>query len=133
MVKRTVVAAAVAAAVLASACGGSRPPEKFKQKLVILGFDGMDPRLVQKWMDEGKLPNFKRLSDAGGFSPSKCWSRRKLSNRTWTFRAMSSTTNTDPSHSRAFEGMWAGASSGEDEGGLLQGWGSKWPLSQREI
>ena len=25
-------------------------------------------------------------------------------------------------HSRPFEGMWVGASSGKDEGGLLQGW-----------
>jgi hypothetical protein len=41
----------------AAACQSSRPPEKFRQKLVILGFDGMDPRLVQKWMNEGRLPN----------------------------------------------------------------------------
>jgi Uncharacterized conserved protein len=39
---------------------------EFKQKLVVLGFDGMDPRLVQKWMDEGKLPNMKKLSSATG-------------------------------------------------------------------
>lgn len=50
-----------------SGCGRSTPPEKFKQKLVILGFDGMDPRLVEKWMGEGKLPNFKKLADQGGF------------------------------------------------------------------
>ena len=40
-------------------------PEKFQQKLVILGFDGMDPRLVQKWMDEGKLPNMQKLAKRG--------------------------------------------------------------------
>ena len=50
----------------AVACGGRRAPERFKQKLVILGFDGMDPRLVQKWMDEGKLPNLKKLAGASG-------------------------------------------------------------------
>ncbi|MBW8867004.1 MAG: alkaline phosphatase family protein [Acidobacteria bacterium] len=49
----------------ALACGPSHPPEKFKQKLVILGFDGMDPRLVQRWMDEGKLPNLKKLASRG--------------------------------------------------------------------
>jgi predicted AlkP superfamily phosphohydrolase/phosphomutase len=49
-----------------AACGPRRPPEKFHQKLVILGFDGMDPRLVQRWMDEGKLPNMKKLAAAGG-------------------------------------------------------------------
>ena len=50
----------------AVACGTRRPPEKYPQKLVILGFDGLDPRLVQKWMDEGKLPNLKKLASAGG-------------------------------------------------------------------
>ena len=49
----------------ALACGPRRAPEKFTQKLVILGFDGMDPRLVQKWMDEGRLPNMKKLAAAG--------------------------------------------------------------------
>ena len=49
------------------ACGGERSPEKYKQKMVILGFDGMDPRLVEKWMGEGKLPNFQRLAGQGGF------------------------------------------------------------------
>ncbi|HEV8345528.1 MAG TPA: alkaline phosphatase family protein [Vicinamibacterales bacterium] len=52
--------------VAAAACGTGRPPEKFRQKLVILGFDGMDPRLVQRWMDEGKLPNLKKLAARGG-------------------------------------------------------------------
>jgi len=51
---------------LTIACDGSRAPEKFRQKLVVLGFDGMDPRLVQKWMDEGKLPNMQRLAKQGG-------------------------------------------------------------------
>ena len=46
------------------AARGARP-EKFQQKLVILGFDGMDPRLVQKWMDEGKLPNMQKLAKRG--------------------------------------------------------------------
>jgi predicted AlkP superfamily phosphohydrolase/phosphomutase len=50
----------------AAACGQGRAPEKFRQKLVILGFDGMDPRLAQKWMDDGKLPNLKRLSSTSG-------------------------------------------------------------------
>jgi predicted AlkP superfamily phosphohydrolase/phosphomutase len=51
---------------LAVACGSHRPPEKFHKKLVILGFDGMDPRLVRRWMDEGKLPNMQRLARGGG-------------------------------------------------------------------
>ena len=46
-------------------CGPRHPPEKFTQKLVILGFDGMDPKLVRRWMDEGKLPNLKKLAARG--------------------------------------------------------------------
>ncbi len=49
----------------AAACSGRHPPEKFKQKLVILGFDGMDPRLVQRWMDQGRLPNMQKLAKLG--------------------------------------------------------------------
>ena len=27
-----------------------------------LGFDGMDPKLLQRWMDEGAMPNFAAIS-----------------------------------------------------------------------
>jgi predicted AlkP superfamily phosphohydrolase/phosphomutase len=40
-----------------------------QKKVIILGFDGMDPNLTAKWMDEGKLPNFKRLKEMGDFKP----------------------------------------------------------------
>ena len=36
-------------------------------RTVVLGFDGMDPRLTEQWMAEGKLPNFKRLAERGSF------------------------------------------------------------------
>ena len=39
-----------------------------KPKVVILGFDGADARLVTQWMNEGKLPNLARLRDDGSFS-----------------------------------------------------------------
>ncbi len=48
------------------ACVRSRPAETVQQKLVILGFDGMDPRLVQRYMDEGRLPNMQKLAKQGG-------------------------------------------------------------------
>ena len=32
---------------------------------MILGFDGMDPRLVQRWMDQGRLPNMQKLAKLG--------------------------------------------------------------------
>ena len=36
-------------------------------RTVVLGFDGMDPTLVQRWMAAGQLPNFKRLAEQGSF------------------------------------------------------------------
>ena len=35
------------------------------QRLVILGLDGMEPSLAQKFMAEGKLPNLSRLKEMG--------------------------------------------------------------------
>jgi len=68
-VKRaTVVVLAGAIALGAIHCGRSAPPETFKQKLVILGYDGMDPVLTQRWMAEGRLPNLAALAARGGFS-----------------------------------------------------------------
>ena len=46
-----------------SAPGGS---SAFKQKLVILGFDGLDPDLAAQWMKAGKLPNFSKIASQGG-------------------------------------------------------------------
>ena len=37
------------------------------QRLIILGFDGMDPVLARKWMDNGSLPNFRKLATMGEF------------------------------------------------------------------
>jgi predicted AlkP superfamily phosphohydrolase/phosphomutase len=53
------------------ACSGTsrRGPSKFTQKLVILGFDGMDPQLLRTWMDEGKMPNIAKLAKGGGMFP----------------------------------------------------------------
>ena len=59
--------AALPGLVLATSCMPTPPPARFTQKMVILGFDGMDPRLVEKWMGEGKLPNFRALVSTGGF------------------------------------------------------------------
>ena len=42
------------------------PAEK---KVIVLGFDGMDPELTARWMAEGKLPNFKKLQKMGDFKP----------------------------------------------------------------
>jgi predicted AlkP superfamily phosphohydrolase/phosphomutase len=60
---------AAAAALTLLACGRADAPPQYAQKLVILGFDGMDPDLVREWMDQGRLPTFKRLADQGGLYP----------------------------------------------------------------
>src|SRR4051812_1386387 len=64
-------AVALCAALLVVACSGAsrRPPSKYTQKLVILGFDGMDPHLVERWMADGKLPNMAQLARKGGMHP----------------------------------------------------------------
>lgn len=38
------------------------------KKFVVLGFDGMDPKLAEKFMAEGKLPNLSRLKEQGTFN-----------------------------------------------------------------
>ncbi len=44
----------------------SSGPAEFPQKLVILGFDGMDPDLAERWIKEGRLPHFAKLREQGG-------------------------------------------------------------------
>jgi len=38
------------------------------RRLIFLGLDGLDPGLLERYMGEGKLPNFARLREMGGFS-----------------------------------------------------------------
>lgn len=37
------------------------------EKIIFLGFDGMDPKLVEQYLAEGKLPNLQRLREMGSF------------------------------------------------------------------
>lgn len=39
------------------------------KRVLVLGFDGMDPHLTNVWMNQGKLPAFEQLRNRGGFSP----------------------------------------------------------------
>jgi len=43
-----------------------RKPTPVK-KLIFLGFDGLDPRVTERLMAQGKLPNFSRLKEQGGY------------------------------------------------------------------
>src|SRR5882724_5596867 len=40
-----------------------------KEKVIVLGFDGVDARYTEQWMNEGKLPNLARLRTEGTFRP----------------------------------------------------------------
>jgi predicted AlkP superfamily phosphohydrolase/phosphomutase len=46
--------------------GGAKAAE---QKVIVLGFDGVDAKYTERWMNEGKLPNLARLRDMGTFRP----------------------------------------------------------------
>lgn len=49
---------------LPGAGSGSGPTGK---RVLVVAFDGMDPRIVESLMNAGKLPNYKRLAEQGGF------------------------------------------------------------------
>lgn len=38
-------------------------------KVLVLGFDGLDPHLLDRFMQAGKLPNFSRLAATGNYRP----------------------------------------------------------------
>jgi predicted AlkP superfamily phosphohydrolase/phosphomutase len=40
-----------------------------KEKVIVLGFDGVDARYTEQWMNEGKLPNLAKLREQGTFRP----------------------------------------------------------------
>jgi len=64
-------------------CGGDTPdPEpstgdgaaqgaaaESKGRVVILGFDGVEPSIVEEMLDAGELPNLAKLRDGGAYSP----------------------------------------------------------------
>ncbi len=41
----------------------------YQGRIIILGYDGLSPRLIEPLMAAGKLPNFVRLKEAGGYRP----------------------------------------------------------------
>ena len=67
MVKRGIIGITLGVLVAASACGSaSTPPDSGRPKVVIIGFDGMDPDLVREFMAAGQLPNLARVMKTGG-------------------------------------------------------------------
>ena len=44
---------------------GGKPPRPSIRRLVIVGLDGQDPALTDRFMEQGLLPNFRKLAEAG--------------------------------------------------------------------
>jgi predicted AlkP superfamily phosphohydrolase/phosphomutase len=48
--------------------GSNRVSKALGQKVIVIGIDGMDPRLCKSLLDAGRLPNMAKMMAAGGFS-----------------------------------------------------------------
>ena len=57
-------AAAAGLSLPPAACGGGSTTHK---KVIVLGLDGMDPKLIRALIDMGRAPNFKKLAEMGSF------------------------------------------------------------------
>ena len=56
--------AAVSAGIVG--CSKRKKQNKFK-RVIVIGFDGMDPRLMERMMSAGRLPAFAKLYQQGGY------------------------------------------------------------------
>ena len=67
--RRTFVARSAGAAIATGALGfpAIAAPQSRVKRVIVLGVDGMDPGLTRQYMEEGLLPNCKRLARAGSF------------------------------------------------------------------
>jgi predicted AlkP superfamily phosphohydrolase/phosphomutase len=46
---------------------GQTPPRATIRRLIVVGFDGQDPALTDRFMKQGDLPNFSRLAKSGSY------------------------------------------------------------------
>jgi predicted AlkP superfamily phosphohydrolase/phosphomutase len=69
LLKRAALAAGAAGATSFWPGCSSRSSRSGGKKVIVIGIDGMDPRLSESMMQEGLLPNLQKLRAAGGFSP----------------------------------------------------------------
>ena len=65
MLKAKIIILVLCLALALTACTGEDKVDK--KKLLFIGIDGADPKIVDKLMDEGKLPNFKKLAEQGSY------------------------------------------------------------------
>lgn len=68
------------------------------KRVIILGLDGMDPGLAARFMREGRMPNFRKLTEKGAFRPLDT-SNPSMSPVAWSTFA----TGVDPSRHGIFD------------------------------
>ena len=61
-----VIGVALATLLICAGCAKA-PPVPARSRLIVLGFDGMDPNLTDKWMADGSLPHFAQLARSGHY------------------------------------------------------------------
>ncbi|MHC5061215.1 MAG: alkaline phosphatase family protein [Planctomycetota bacterium] len=64
----TIATAALAGGLNAKSAYAGKGKGKSGKRVIIIGIDGMDPRLTQRMMGAGRLPNLAALAESGGFS-----------------------------------------------------------------
>lgn len=62
------IAAVAAASLTIAGITMNRKDGDFDGRIIILGFDGLSPRIVEKMMEEGGLPNFSYLREKGSYA-----------------------------------------------------------------
>lgn len=50
-------------------CSSNSSRSTTSGKVIVLGIDGLDPKIMERLMDSGQLPNFSNLRKMGGYSP----------------------------------------------------------------
>lgn len=78
--------------------GARRRKKTQTRRVIVLGLDGLDPKLVERFMNEGKLPNFSQLKQTGTFLPLAT-SYPSISPVAWSSFA----TGTDASYHNIFD------------------------------
>ena len=125
-------------AALAVGCGQPQ-----RDRVIVLGLDGVDPRVVDLLVSEGKLPNFARLRQEGSYGRLRS-SKPMLSPILWTtiatgkpplehgitdFVTVNETTGESlpaTSQMRRVKAIWNLLSSAEREVAVV-GWWATWP------
>lgn len=67
MRRRAFALGLAACAALTAGCGSEAPSPPAARRMVVIGFDGMDPALAERWMDAGAMPQFAALRARGHY------------------------------------------------------------------